>query len=273
MRNSAPRGPKEAQLARLALAEVADVSERYLAQLESGGGNASVILLRRIANALHVRMSHLLGCEASVERALLNNFLDSVPERRIEEVMRRLIGEFGTDEGVRKKRIVLIGLRGAGKSTLGKALAKAMHRPFVELDSEIEREAGMKLTEIFLLYGQPGYRELERRCLERIVASQNDVVMSVGGGVVSEPDSYQSLLANCFTVWIKASPAEHMSRVIAQGDMRPMRGHAQAMVDLKNILVAREPLYGRADAVIDTSGEAVAKSLTALRNAVADKFG
>jgi XRE family aerobic/anaerobic benzoate catabolism transcriptional regulator len=255
-------------MARKVLAESSGVSERYLAQLESGTGNASVTLLRRVAGALNVRITHLLGCDASPQRSLVNSFLDSVPERRLEEVLRRLVGEFGTDEGVRRKRIALVGLRGAGKSTLGGALARAIRRPFIELDRQIEREAGMALSEIFLLYGPSGYRDLERRCLDRVIASQAEVVISVGGGLVSEAESYQLLLTNCFTVWIKASPAEHMARVIAQGDLRPMQGHAQAMEDLKGILAVREPLYARADAVVDTGGVSVARSLSALRGVV-----
>jgi XRE family aerobic/anaerobic benzoate catabolism transcriptional regulator len=257
-------------LARKVLAETADVSERYLAQLEAGSGNASVILLRRVATALNVNVASLLGSERSTERTRLNSFIESVPERRLEEVMRRLLAEFGSDESVRKKRIALIGLRGAGKSTLGTALAKTMRRPFTELDQEIEREAGMALSEVFMLYGPSGYRKLERQCLERIIASQNDVVVSAGGGVVSEADTYQLLLSNCFTVWIKASPGEHMSRVIAQGDLRPMHGHAHAMEDLKVILAERETKYARADAVVDTSRQSVMKSLAALRAAVMD---
>jgi XRE family aerobic/anaerobic benzoate catabolism transcriptional regulator len=256
-------------LSRKGLADTADVSERYLAQLEAGNGNASVVLLRRVAAALNVNVVRLLGSEIGAERSRLNSFIESVPERRLEEVMRRLVAEFGSDESVRKKRIALIGLRGAGKSTLGTALAKAMHRPFSELDREIEREAGMALSEIFMLYGPSGYRKLERQCLERIIASQHDVVMSVGGGVVSEADTYQLLLSSCFTIWIKASPAEHMSRVIAQGDLRPMRGHAQAMEDLKAILADRETQYGRADAIVDTTRQSVMKSLAALRSAIA----
>jgi|SRR5579872_35592 len=255
-------------LARKALAEVADVSERYLAQLESGTGNASVVLLRRIADALNVRITYLLAGELGIERSQLSRFIESLPEQHVADVMRRLVADFGTEDGVRRKRIALIGLRGAGKSTLGGALAKVMRRPFIELDHEIEREAGMPLPEVFMLYGQTGYRNLERQCLDRIIASQNDVVLSFGGGVVSDADTYQLLLANCFTVWVKASPSEHMARVVAQGDMRPMRGHHQAMDALKQILTAREPQYARADAVVDTSGQTVAKSLAALRLAV-----
>jgi XRE family aerobic/anaerobic benzoate catabolism transcriptional regulator len=259
---------EQRDMTRKVLAGASGVSERYLAQLETGSGNASITLLRHVAAALNVRMTQLLSSSISPERALINSFIDSIPDARLEEVMRRLVSEFGAEGGVRRKRIALIGLRGAGKTTLGSALAKALRRPFIELDREIEKEAGMALTEIFMMYGQARYRDLERHCLERLIASQREVVVSVGGGVVSEPDSYQLLLTNCFTVWIKASPAEHMSRVVAQGDMRPMQGHGRAMQDLKEILQAREPFYGRADAVVDTSGESVSKSLAALRLAV-----
>jgi XRE family aerobic/anaerobic benzoate catabolism transcriptional regulator len=259
----------ECGLTRKTLAEAADVSERYLAHLECGSGNVSVSLLRRVASALNVRMGYLLGGDVSDERLQLNRFADSLSEKRLPEVMRRLVAEFGADESVRRKRIALIGLRGAGKSTLGSALAKTLRRGFIELDREIEREAGIALAEVFMLYGQQGYRNLERGCLDRIIANQHDVVLSVGGGVVSEADTYQMLLGNCFTVWVKASPEEHMSRVVAQGDMRPMRGDGQAMESLKQILVAREPQYARADAVVNTSGQTVARSLSALRSAVA----
>lgn len=250
------------------LAEYADVSERYLAQLESGSGNASMLILRRLAGALRLPVARLLAEEHSVEREALDRLLDSLPEQKISQALLRVQREFGTDESVRRKRIALIGLRGAGKSTLGAALAKALRRPFIELDKEVEREAGMSLSEIFLLYGQSGYRGLERRCLERVIDGQKDVVLSAGGGVVSEAETFQLLLANCFTVWLKAAPTEHMSRVIAQGDMRPMKGHAQAMEDLKTLLASREPFYARADVTVSTSGQTVEKSLGALRRAI-----
>jgi XRE family aerobic/anaerobic benzoate catabolism transcriptional regulator len=260
----------ERGMARTALSRAADVSERYLAQLESGEGNASVVLLRRIAIALGVRITDLLDSgEPVTEQRLIQRFLSSLPPKRLEEVLRRLTQDFGQEEAVRKKRITLIGLRGAGKTTLGAALAKSMRRPLLELDEQIEREAGISLSEVFLLYGQAGYRRIERRCLERVINSQEDIVLTVGGGIVSEPETYNLLLLNCYTVWVKAAPEEHMARVVAQGDMRPMAGHAQAMEDLRNILVAREPLYGKADAVVDTSGTAAETSFAALQRAVA----
>lgn len=253
-------------LARKALARDANVSERYLAQLETGEGNASVVLLRRLAVALGVRIVDLLDPGTDVaEQRMLRRFLDSLPAERLREVLQRLTTEFGQDAAVRRKRITLIGLRGAGKSTLGQELAKSLRRPFIELDQEIEREAGISLSEVFLLYGQAGYRRIERRCLERIIHSQDEIVLSVGGGIVSEPETYNLLLLNCYTVWVKARPEEHMARVVAQGDTRPMAGHAEAMDDLRNILSAREPLYSKADTTLDTSGRSVGDSLAELQ--------
>jgi XRE family transcriptional regulator, aerobic/anaerobic benzoate catabolism transcriptional regulator len=256
-------------MARKVLSRTADVSERYLAQLEAGEGNASVVLLRRVAVALGVRLTDLLdSAEPVAEHRLIRRFLDSLPRERLEEVLRRLTQDFGQEEAVRRKRITLIGLRGAGKSTLGAELAKTLRRRFVELDKEIEREAGISLPEVFLLYGQEGYRRIERRCLERMINSQEDMVLTVGGGIVSEPETYELLLLNCYTVWVKAAPEEHMARVVAQGDLRPMAGHAEAMEDLRNILSARESLYGKADAVVDTSGRTVEESFATLQRTV-----
>jgi XRE family aerobic/anaerobic benzoate catabolism transcriptional regulator len=229
-------------MARKVLSQKAGVSERYLAQLEAGEGNASVLLLRNVARALGMPVAELIdppGVRTSYDEV-----------------------------AARKKRIALIGLRGAGKSTLGAALAKGRHVPFVELDREIEREAGMGLSEIFLLYGQAGYRRIERRCLGRTLEAHPEMVMTVGGGIVSEPEAFRLLLRNCLTVWVKATPDEHMARVVAQGDLRPMQGRAEAMQDLNKILETREPLYKKADATIDTSGERPDQSLRKLREAV-----
>lgn len=139
--------------------------------------------------------------------------------------------------------------------------------PFVELDNEIEREAGISLSEVFMLYGQSGYRRIERRCLERTIQAHERAVISAGGGIVSEPGTYELLLSSCFAVWLKAAPEEHMARVAAQGDFRPMQGNEEAMEDLRRILAAREPLYGKADVVVDTSSQAVEESLAKLRQA------
>jgi XRE family aerobic/anaerobic benzoate catabolism transcriptional regulator len=256
-------------LTRRALGQAAGISERYLAQLESGGGNASILVLRGVAGALRMSVAELLGDrEPGVERRLVRRFLDGLPEHRLEDVLLRLMREFGQEEAARKQRIALLGLRGAGKSTLGSALARELRVRFVELDREIEREAGIGLPEVFLLYGQAGYRRIERRCLERLLEATEPMVMSVGGGIVSEPETYNALLLSCFTVWIRATPEEHMARVVAQGDLRPIQGNAEAMADLKRILAAREALYGKADATLDTSGEPPGSSLARLRQLV-----
>ena len=256
-------------MARKVLSQQSNVSERYLAQLEAGEGNASVLLLRNVARALGMSLTELLGQrESSVEQRLIRRFVEQLPEHRREEVVFRLLREFGQESSARKTRIALVGLRGAGKTTLGSALASELHAPFVELDREIEHEAGMSLSEVFSLYGQAGYRRIERRCLERIIQSHERMVMAVGGGIVSEAETYNVLLVNCFTVWLKASPEEHMARVVAQGDFRPMQGNREAMDDLKRILGAREPLYRKADTTLDTSGEPFEGSLAKLRQAM-----
>ena len=225
------------ELTRKVLAQEANVSERYLGQLESGEGNISVILLRRIAVALHVPLTSLFPADSGVADA-------------------------------RRRRIALIGLRGAGKTTLGSMLATHLSVPFIELDREVERDAGLPTSEIFTLYGQAGYRRTERRCLERTLTAHEQAVIAVGGGVVSEGDTFQLLLAHCYTVWLKAAPEEHMARVIAQGDLRPMAGNQEAMTDLRRILTSREPLYGKADAVVDTSARTLQESFAALRHVI-----
>jgi XRE family aerobic/anaerobic benzoate catabolism transcriptional regulator len=256
-------------MARRDLSRAADVSERYLAQLETGEGNASIVLLRRVAGALGVRINDLLDSgDLAPERQAIGRLIDSLPQQRLGQALRSLTAEFGRDGSVRLKRIALVGLRGAGKSTLGQALARQLQRPFIELDREIEGEAGILLSELFLLSGPEGYRRIERRCLERVIESPQDMVLTVGGGMVSEPETYNLLLANCFTIWVRARPEEHMARVIAQGDMRPMAGHSEAMGDLKKILAARESLYGQADTELSTSGQTVQQSLSALKRLV-----
>lgn len=265
------RGLRERRgMARKVLAREADVSERYLAQLEAGEGNISIVLLRRVAAALGASLVELLsdGTQDTPERRMIQRLLESLPAQRLEETMFRLMRELGAQEAVRRQRMALIGLRGAGKSTLGEMLAAELEVPFVELDREIELEAGLTLNEVFMLYGQGGYRRLERRSLERVLKQHERLVLSVGGGIVSEPETYQLLLANCFTVWLKAAPEEHMARVAAQGDFRPMQDNAEAMEDLRRILAAREPLYAKADATVDTSGQTPQQSLIMLRQAV-----
>lgn len=253
-----------AGLSRRSLSNGAQVSERYLAQLEAGDGNVSVVLLRRVAHALGTTLPEILG-DSAPERRLMLRVLEEIPPHRLEEALFRLVRDFGRGNATRRTRIALVGLRGAGKTTLGVALARERGWPFVELDREIERDAGMSLAELFMLYGQAGYRRIERRCLERALDANERFVLAVGGGIVSEPDTYQLLLDRCYTVWVKAAPEEHMGRVVAQGDLRPMEGSAEAMEDLKRILAAREPLYRKADAIVDTTGTDPARSIAALK--------
>jgi XRE family aerobic/anaerobic benzoate catabolism transcriptional regulator len=257
-------------LSRKLLARESKVSERYLGHLETGEGNISVLLLRRVASALSVTLGEVLIPEEqdSVERRLIRRFLERLPARRMEEVIFRLMRDFGHEEAARRKRVALIGLRGAGKSTLGPMLAKELKVPLVELNREVARETGLPVSEVIALYGQAGYRRIERRVLERVISENDRAVIVAGGGIVAEEDAFNLLLANCFTVWLKAQPEEHMARVLAQGDLRPMAGNEEAMDDLKRILAAREPLYRKADAVVDTSGDAPEASLLKLRDAV-----
>jgi XRE family transcriptional regulator, aerobic/anaerobic benzoate catabolism transcriptional regulator len=256
-------------MTRKMLASEADVSERHLAQLEAGDGNISVVLLKRIAEALSVSIGELFVDANGGDRetsAMLQR-LERLPFARRREIVARIQSEIEEDGRARDGRIALIGLRGAGKSTLGVRLAADLNVAFIELDREIEKDAGMDLAGIFSLYGQAGYRRFEKRTLERVLAAHSSAVISVGGGVVSERETYDRLLASCFTVWVKAKPEEHMSRVVAQGDLRAMAENDEAMEDLRDILAAREPLYGMADFELETSGDSVDESFAKLKRA------
>ena len=252
------------------LAGESGVSERYLAHLESGQGNISVLLLQKVAAALNLPLGELISGQdgQAVELTLIQQFLRRLPPQQLPGVRAQLMREFGSGPSERMKRIALIGLRGAGKSTLGELLAKQLGVPFVELDREVEREAGTSLSEIFLLSGQQGYRRYERRCLEKVLQQRDRCVIATGGSIVSEPGTYDVLLSTCFTIWLKALPEEHMARVVAQGDTRPMAGNAEAMDDLRRILDGRGVLYGQADATVDTAGRTVERSLRELRKVI-----
>jgi XRE family transcriptional regulator, aerobic/anaerobic benzoate catabolism transcriptional regulator len=261
-------------ITRKTLARDSDVSERHLAQLECGEGNISILLLRRIANVLNVSLEQLFASErsqdhdGSSQKQFILRFIERLPSHRLEEAAARLMRDFGAEQDLRLARIALIGLRGAGKSTLGARLAAQRNVPFIELDHEIEKDTGMPLSEIFSLYGQSGYRAIEKRTLERVLRACERAVISVGGGIVSETETYDYLLAHCYTVWLKAQPEEHMSRVIAQGDFRAMAGSDRAMEDLRGILESREPLYRKADTTVDTSHEPVDESFSKLEAAL-----
>ncbi len=257
-------------MTRKAVARDAEVSERHLAQLELGDGNISILLLRRIATALNVSLADLFSPKVSVpdEKRMIGELLERLPPNRLRDTLRRLTRELASEEKSRRSRIALIGLRGAGKSTLGAKLSREMNVPFIELDREIEKDAGIALAEIFSLYGQVGYRRIEKRILDRVLKENARAIISIGGGVVSEKETYDRVLSSCLTVWVKASPEEHMSRVIAQGDFRVMGDNNEAMDDLRRILEAREALYRRADIHLETSGESVNESLSKLKQAI-----
>lgn len=254
-------------LSRKLLAEYAGVSERYLAQLEAGQGNISIILLRNIAGALNLALEDLV-CEDEAANAEIGVILHML--RRASPEERRLAKEAlsakhrPSDGSARAERVALIGLRGAGKSTLGKLVAADLGAPFIELNDEIASVSGLSVPEIFNLYGPEGYRRLERRCLQQVVDAHERVVLASGGGIVADPSTYDTLLSTFFTVWLRAAPEEHMERVRAQGDMRPMAGNAEAMKELKLILSSRETLYARADRELDTSGRSVQECRSAL---------
>lgn len=259
-------------MTRGALSRQSGVSERYIAQMEAGSGNGSILLLRALTGALGVPAAELLGeaPERPAEAMLLEQFLGRLAEPQLREARRLLVEHFGQEPAAaRRERIALIGLRGAGKSTLGRRLADGRGVPFRELDREVEREAGMELREIFELHGQAGFRRFERTALERLVQAPGGFVLAAGGSIVAEPATFELLLSHCWTVWVRAAPEEHMERVIRQGDMRPMRDNRRAMDDLRSILASREALYARADAVLDTSGRSVEESQAALLSLVA----
>jgi XRE family transcriptional regulator, aerobic/anaerobic benzoate catabolism transcriptional regulator len=254
-------------MTRKILARDSGVSERYLAQLESGQGNVSILLLRDIVKALDLRLEALVldGPEPPVDLVHTTEFLRRLPAAELLEARRLLVAHFGgVDQVARRDRIALIGLRGAGKSTLGAMLARQLEVPFFELDRLIEQESGVSLSSIFDLYGQSGFRRLERRCLDSVIERHPRFVLATGGGLVSEPATYERLLTMCYSVWLKASPEDHMQRVVAQGDMRPMTDNRESMQDLQHILDAREPLYRQADLVIDTSTHSAEQCLQLL---------
>jgi XRE family aerobic/anaerobic benzoate catabolism transcriptional regulator len=254
-------------ITRKILARDSNVSERYLAQLETGQGNISIVLLRQIARAMGMPLADLVREEPDrpVELALLIQTLSRLQPKELAQARKLLTDIFGTVvESERRQRVALIGLRGAGKSTLGARLAKAKGVPFIELDREVERDSGITLAEVFDLYGQSAYRRYERRALENVIESHPRVVIATGGSIVTEPATFDLLLSACFTVWLTAAPEEHMSRVVAQGDYRPMAENDEAMDDLRRILASRSALYAKADATVDTAGKTVDECLRAI---------
>ena len=262
-------------ITRKELALTADVSERHLANLEYGVGNASFLVLLQVARALQCSLAELVGdvTTSSPEWLLIRELLEHRDEamlRRVRESIGTLLGTGGANGGdtQRSSRIALIGLRGAGKSTLGRMLAEDLDFPFIELSREIEKFAGCSISEIQGLYGQSAYRRYERRAVEETIQIYPEAVIATPGGLVSDAASFNLLLTHCTTVWLKAAPEDHMARVIAQGDMRPMGHSKEAMEDLKGILVGRSAFYSKAEFELDTSAQALDATFSALRSVV-----
>ena len=259
-------------LTRRAVAQAAGISERYLANLEYGVGNASLVVLQQVAGALHCPLAELTGdvTTSSPEWLLIRELLEGRDEATLRRV-RVAIGEMlgmGGEKAQRSPRVALIGLRGAGKSTLGRMLGDDLGFPFVELGREIEKFAGCSVAEIQALYGMNAYRRYERRALEEAVQIYPEAVIAVPGGLVSDPATFNLLLSHCTTVWLHADPEDHMKRVAAQGDTRPMADSKEAMQDLKRILAGRAPFYSKAEYRLDTSAQPLQPTFVALREIV-----
>ena len=260
-------------MTRKALAADSGLSERFLADVESGKGNVSINSLEAVAGALNITVIDLLQDAARPALARNHGLLSRLDDSQLDQAYGLLGSSFGlSDDLSREQRVALIGLRGAGKSTLGAQLATERGVPFIELDREIEREAGTSMNEILLLHGQAGYRRYERRALLRIAEEHPDgVVMTTGGSIVSEQETFDLLQSRFYCVWLKASPEEHMVRVVAQGDMRPFDSNGashEALEDIRRILASREVLYARADAVVDTAARTLKQSMSDLKRAV-----
>lgn len=259
-------------ITRKALSQATGVSERHLANLEYGEGNASVLVLVQVANALHCSLAELIGdfTTTSPEWLMIRSLLENRDEQTLHKV-RLAIGETlgtATEGSVTSSRIALIGLRGAGKSTLGEMLAEDLGFPFIELSREIENFAGCTIAEIQDLYGNSAYRRYERRALEEAVQIYPEVVIGTPGGLVSDPVNFDLLLSYCTSVWLRARPEDHMQRVIEQGDFRPMAGAREAMQDLKGILASREDFYSKAQFQLDTSRQPLQETFVELRDLV-----
>lgn len=262
-------------LTRRALSESAGVSERHIANLEYGKGNASILVLLQIANALDCALSELIVEQGfnSAEWLLIRSLIAHQDEMTLKKV-RLAVGEVlgASADHARGMRplIALIGLRGAGKSTLGKMLAQSLDQPFIELSREIEQSAGCSASEIQGLFGVSAYRRYERRALESVIKTYSKGVIATTGGLVSDPGTFNVLLAHCSVIWLQATPEEHMQRVRQQGDLRPMQGNKEAMEDLKNILQSRSAFYSKAHLSLDTSGQDLSSTFELLKSLIHD---
>jgi XRE family transcriptional regulator, aerobic/anaerobic benzoate catabolism transcriptional regulator len=257
-------------MSRKVLAKVSGISERYIAQLESGKGNVSIVLLRRVSNAMGAHLEDLIPTsDPAPDWQVIRDLLKKATPNQIAQAKDVLAGDGASSHRASFAGIALIGLRGAGKSTLGKMLAKTIGWNFVELNKEIEKQNGLSVAEIIALYGQEGFRRMEQTALNQLLARKELMVLATGGGIVSEPLTFELILSSFYTIWLKAKPEEHMARVRGQGDLRPMADDRSAMAELRNILVSREPLYARASAVVDTAGLSVDAAAARLSEAVA----
>ena len=255
-------------MSRKVLAKVSGISERYIAQLEGGKGNVSIVLLRRVANAMGAPLEDLIpGGELQPDWPVIRDLLRKATPSQIAQAKELLSG--GSAPLRRAfSGIALIGLRGAGKSTLGKMLAERIGWSIVELNKEIERQHGLSVAEIIALYGQDGFRRMEQAALVQLLARKELMVLATGGGIVSEPVTFDLILKSFYTIWLRAEPEEHMGRVRSQGELRPMADDRSAMAELRNILISREPLYARANAMVDTAGLTVDAAAARLADAV-----
>ncbi len=257
-------------MSRKVLAKVSGISERYIAQLESGKGNVSIVLLRRVSIAMGAQLEDLIpATEPAPDWPVIRDLLRKASPNQIARAKDILAGGGAAAQRASFAGIALIGLRGAGKSTLGRMLAKKVGWSFVELNKEIEAQNGLSVAEIIALYGQEGFHRMEQAALAQLLARKELMVLATGGGIVSEPVTFDLVLSSFYTIWLKAQPEEHMARVRAQGDLRPMADDRSAMSELRTILVSREPLYARAAATVDTAGLSVDDAAARLMAAVA----
>ncbi|KQP06109.1 transcriptional regulator [Methylobacterium sp. Leaf99] len=261
-------------LSRKLLSQTSGLSERYIAQLESGQGNVSIILLRRVANAMGVRLDDLIaGQDTTPDWHVVRDLLGQASSEQIALAKGILSGHAPAGGDAPQPRVAVVGLRGAGKSTLGRRVADRLGWTFVELNAEIERENALSVKEIFAIYGQEGYRRLEQAALRRLTEHPGPLILATSGGIVAEPLTYDLLLQAFFTIWLRARPEEHMQRVREQGDLATTGDHPSAMQELRAVLASREPLYARAPSVVDTSDVPVETMVDRLAAAIEARFG
>jgi XRE family aerobic/anaerobic benzoate catabolism transcriptional regulator len=261
-------------MSRRVLSKASGLSARYIAQMEGGKGNVSIMLLRQLSNAMGVKLEDVIpSSDSTPDWAIIRDLLRGASKEQIAHVKAVLSDNRGSTWARNMQRVALIGLRGAGKSTLGRTAADRLGWTFVELNRKIEQENGLTIAEILALYGQQGYHRLEHAALRRLIEVPGPMVLATGGGIVAEPLTFDLILSSFFTIWLKAKPEEHMRRVREQGDLRPMRDDRHAMQELRTILLSREPLYARAQAVVDTAGISVEKAAQRLIGVIQANVG